>query len=313
MTPLILFGVAGVLPAVAENGKLLDRSDLAIRDDTLKAGQLPASLIDAVQRVRFWRFTYESDGLKVCGYMAAPRQNGPLPCIIANRGGNRDFGALTDTNCLRFARLADAGYFIIASNYRGSPGSDGQDEFGGADVDDVLNLLPLIDSLKGEIDPTRIGMEGWSRGGMMTYLALCRTRRLAAAVIGSAEANLEDGIKRRPEMETQVIGELVPGYSTNKAQALQSRSAIHWPEKLPKETPILLLAGTGDWRVNPMESLHMAEKLYQQKHPFRLVIFEGGDHGLTEYQAERDRIIREWFDHYLRDRKPCPSLEPHGR
>ena len=32
----------------------------------------------AVQRARFWKFTYESDGLKVCGYMAAPRQSGPL-------------------------------------------------------------------------------------------------------------------------------------------------------------------------------------------------------------------------------------------
>ena len=47
---------------------------------------------------------------------------------------------------------------MIASNYRGSPGSEGQEEFGGADVNDVLNLLPLIDSLKDEIDPARIGM-----------------------------------------------------------------------------------------------------------------------------------------------------------
>ena len=149
---------------------------------------------------------------------------------------------------------------------------------------------------------------------MMTYLALTRTKRIAAAVIGSGPTDLEKMIQLRPEMETDVIiAELVPGYATNKAQALRARSAIHWPEKLAKETPILLLAGTGDWRVNPMDSLHMAEKLYQQRHPFRLVTFEGADHGLSEFRDERDRITLEWFNTYVRDRKPWPSLEPHGR
>jgi pimeloyl-ACP methyl ester carboxylesterase len=142
---------------------------------------------------------------------------------------------------------------------------------------------------------------------MMTYLALTRTKRIAAAVIGSGEVDLEEGIKLRPEMETNVIGELVPGYTTNKVQALRARSAIHWPEKLAKDTPILVLAGTADWRVNPMNSLRMAEKLYQQRHPFRMVMFEGGDHGLSEHRAERDRITVDWFDTYLRDRKPWPS------
>jgi len=57
----------------------------------------------------------------------------------------------------------------------------------------------------------------------------------------------------------------------------------------------------------------MAEKLYQQRHPFRIVMFEGGDHGLSEHRDERDRITLDWFNTYLRDRKPWPSLEPHGR
>ncbi len=311
---LIVLCLADVLPAVAENGTLLTRTELVTSDNALKSRQLPTQLSNAVQRARFWKFTYESDGLKICGYMAAPRQKGPLPCVIENRGGNRDFGAWTDTNVVRcLAPLASAGYFVIASNYRGSPGSEGQEEFGGADLNDVLNLLPLIDSLKDEIDPARIGMEGWSRGGMMTYLALTRTKRIAAAVIGSGQVDLEAGIKLRPEMETYVIGELVPGYATNKTKELRARSAIHWPEKLAKDTPILLLAGTGDWRVNPMDSLHMSEKLYQQHHPFRLVMFEGGNHGLSEYGDERDRMVLDWFNTYVRDRKPWPSLEPHGR
>lgn len=311
---LFVFCLTHVIPALAGNGTLLSRTELVFPDHVLKSGRISTQLSNEIQQTRFWKFIYESDGLKVGGYIAAARQKGPLPCIIENRGGNRDFGAWTDTNVFRaLAPLASAGYFVIASNYRGSPGSQGQEEFGGADANDVLNLFPLIDSLKDEVDSARVGMNGWSRGGMMTYLALTRTKRIAAAVIGSGPADLEEMIALRPEMETNVIAELVPGYATNKTQALRARSAIHWPEKLGKETPILLLAGTADWRVNPMNSLRMGEKLYQERHPFRLILFEGADHNLSEHRDERDRVIRDWFHQYVRDRKPWPSLEPHGR
>lgn len=182
---------------------------------------------------------------------------------------------------------------------------------GGAEVDDVINLLPIL-SGRGDVDSTRIGMMGWSRGGMMTYLALTRTDRIKAAVVGSGAADLLDLIKRRPEMETEVIEQLVPGYPTNKDSVLRARSAVYWPERLNKATPILLLQGTADWRVDASETLHMAEGLYATRHPFRLVMFEGGDHGLTEFHDEVDALIKTWLDTYVRDRKQWPTLEHHG-
>jgi hypothetical protein len=57
----------------------------------------------------------------------------------------------------------------------------------------------------------------------------------------------------------------------------------------------------------------MAAALYEVKHPFRFVFFEGGDHGLSEHRAEMDRLIKDWLDRYVRDRQLWPSLEPHGR
>jgi hypothetical protein len=56
----------------------------------------------------------------------------------------------------------------------------------------------------------------------------------------------------------------------------------------------------------------MAAALYQHKHPFRLVFFEGADHALTEHRAEVLRLCRDWLDRYVRDRQPWSSLEPHG-
>jgi dipeptidyl aminopeptidase/acylaminoacyl peptidase len=310
--------VAGIFLCIetslyAENGRLLSRTEINVPEEMLKNEPYLANMSNAVLRARFWKFSYESDGLKINGYMAGPKEKKTLPCLVIARGGNRNFGAVTDYAAFTTATYTEAGYFVIMTNYRGAGGSEGRDEFGGGDVNDILNLFPLIDSMKDEADPTRIGMYAGSRGGMMAYLTLARTKRIAAAVIVAGLADLAKNITDRPNMESNVVAELVPGYATNKLEALRARSAVDWPEKLAKETPILLLAGTGDWRVDPMDSLRMAEKLYRLKHPFRLVMFEGGDHGLTEFNQERRRLTLEWLDRYVRDRKPWPSLEPHGQ
>ena len=56
----------------------------------------------------------------------------------------------------------------------------------------------------------------------------------------------------------------------------------------------------------------MAAALLEAKHPFRLVLFEGAQHGLAEFREEADRLMRDWLDRYVKERKPWPSLEPHG-
>jgi dipeptidyl aminopeptidase/acylaminoacyl peptidase len=114
-------------------------------------------------------------------------------------------------------------------------------------------------------------------------------------------------------METNVFAQIIPGYATNKEAVLRARSALYWPEKLYKQTPILLLHGSADWRVDPTDSLRMATALFEHNHPFRLIFFEGGDHGLREYDQEVNRVVKDWLDRYVRDRKPWPSLDPHGR
>jgi dipeptidyl aminopeptidase/acylaminoacyl peptidase len=265
------------------------------------------------EEVEMLSITYLSDELKVKGYLAMPVVGDNLPCVIFNRGGNRESGALSDKQAAQMlGKIASWGYVVVASQYRGNAGGEGIEEFGGADVNDVLNLIPLLESLP-RADATRIGMFGWSRGGMMTYKALTRTDRISAAIVGGGVSDLFDTIERRPEMEKNVYSTLIPDYARNRETALAARSAIRWPEKLSKTTPILLLHGSADWRVHPTQALRMAQALYESEHPFRFVLFEGGDHGLTEHKEEVDRLMRDWLDHYVRDQSPWPSLEPHGQ
>ena len=268
---------------------------------------------EILKSVQLHRITYLSDGLKVKGYLAAPKNGERLRCLIYNRGGNHEFGALRDgTAAGLLGRVAGWGYVVVASQYRGNAGGEGREEFGGADVNDVLNLIPLLKSWP-QADASRIGMYGWSRGGMMTYLALTRTTNISAAVIGAGMADATKVPEQRPEMDAEVFSQLIPGYATNRESALRARSALSWPEKLHKQTPILLLHGSADWRVPPTDSLRMATALFEHKHPFRLIFLEGGDHGLTEHRDEVNRVVKDWLDRYVRDRRPWPSLEPHGR
>ena len=57
-----------------------------------------------------------------------------------------------------------------------------------------LHLIPLLESLP-QTDTSRTGMYGWSRGGLMTYLALTKTHRIRAAVIGGGMSDAFDTVR----------------------------------------------------------------------------------------------------------------------
>jgi dipeptidyl aminopeptidase/acylaminoacyl peptidase len=257
--------------------------------------------------------TYMSDGLHIRGFVAVPKGAGPFPCLIFNHGGNANDGAFeADRAVESLGKIASWGYVVIASQYRGLGGSgEGHDDFGGADVDDVVNLLPILDTLPAA-DRTRVGMMGASRGAIMTYLALLRTDRIRAAVVISGLSDLFQNGAARPEMEAN-FKRFMPDYAANREAALARRSAVRWADKLPPNAPILLLHGSADWRVAPVQALDMARALYVAKRPFRLMMFEGGSHGLPEFVAERDEATHAFLDTYVRDRKTWPDLVPHGK
>ncbi|MES1211213.1 MAG: CocE/NonD family hydrolase, partial [Acidobacteriota bacterium] len=140
-------------------------SPLVLLSPEARSRQNDASQVDC-QRIK-----YMSDGLKVAGFLWKPKDTAgkKLPVLLFNRGGNRDFGKLTPWEGLH--RFAASGFVVIASQYRGNDGGEGREELGGADVRDVLNLIPLAASLE-YADLRNVFLYGVSRGGMMTYLAL---------------------------------------------------------------------------------------------------------------------------------------------
>lgn len=263
--------------------------------------------------IDLYTITYLSDGLRINGLLAKPKKEGKYPCVIFNRGGNRDFGSLKIAHAaITLGQIAKEGYVVIASQYRGNGGSEGQEEFGGKDVNDILVLPEVLKEIE-QANTEKIGMYGWSRGGMMTYIALTKTNKIKAAVVGGAMSDFFSSIADRPEMETKVAAELIPGYADHKEVELEKRSAVKWADKFSKNVPILMLHGNSDWRVKPEQSLNLSLEFEKHRIPYRLIIFEGSDHSITEHMDEVNEQIIQWFDRYLKNDEPLPNMEYHGK
>ncbi|TYP97911.1 prolyl oligopeptidase family protein [Tenacibaculum adriaticum] len=256
-----------------------------------------------LQNVDIYSIAYKSDGLIITGIMLTPKKEGIYPCIIYNRGGNRDAGRLNFRQIDKYMLpYANQGYVVIASNYRGNSGSEGKEEFGGADVNDVMNLIPVL-SKTSMADISKIGIFGHSRGGLMTYKAIKNKNIFKTAVVMAGSANEFISIRDRPEMEQFVYSEVIPNYYENRDENLKDRSVVYWPEKLNK-MPLLLLHGTKDKNVNYEEAKQLVTKLDSLEFPYKFVSFEGDDHVLNNNRKESVKIILDWFNKYLRNVEP---------
>ncbi len=303
---------------LAQNGKILERKEIKWQDYPDLAFKISEngklySQYAYIDSIVVEEIFYLSDGLKVKGYLAQPKFSGKFPCVIYNRGGNKEFGKLNFWKAFFIlGKTASWGYIVVGSQYRGNDGGEGKEEFGGADVNDVLNLIPLCEKLP-KADAQNMGIYGWSRGGMMTYLTLTKTCRFKAAVVGGAASDLRMIMDTRLDTFETVYIENIPNYLDHKAESLNSRSAINRVEDICKTTPILMLHGTADWRVVPQMALDLSSAFIKEKIPHRLVMFEGGNHGLNEFDDEVNALVKKWLDQYLKNNHPLPDLSPHGR
>lgn len=260
------------------------------------------------KKIFAYRIIYKSQDHKVVGFIVEPQKGKKLPNIIWNRGGSNEIGVIELYQLFtKIGEFAEHGYITIATQYSGCGGSEGKDKFGGSDIEDVLNLYKIIKGYSRS-DIARVGMFGVSRGGLMIYLALARVKWLKAAVTVGAPADQISAPKFRKRWRDHQIK--MYGGSLKESK---KRSPVYWAEKFYKQTPLLIMHGSADWRVNPMDSVRLAEKLYEKKVPYQLIIFEDADHTISEYLKTRIEYTFEWFDRFLKRKEKLPKLHSHGR
>lgn len=306
-----------VLPGLAlaqENGEVLATQPIAgfaglvdyIRaTEDREATELAPERYESLNEIKLFGITYSSDGLQVKGFLLKPRGalDAPLPAIIYNRGGSLEWGSLThhvaSVQLGELATLARAGYVVVASQYRGNGGGEGQEEYMGRDLQDVLSLFDLL-AARADVDPDRIGMYGWSRGGATTFRCLTESRQIKVAAVGGPAVNYPRIIEEDPEF-AEYWSKFIPGFDGDPYAVMAERSVLFWVDRLPKDVPLLIVHGAADRKVKTIDILALATQMELHRVPYRLVIYEGGDHGLSGHRQEAFAQIIGWFDRHLKE------------
>ena len=242
----------------------------------------------------FFKIRYLSDGLKIEGFIAKPIQKNQskLPAIIFCRGGNQSYGMLNGFQLKMINDLSLNGFVVLASQLRGNIASEGVDEFGGKDLNDILKLIDIAKNLDF-VDEKNIHILGYSRGGMNAYQVSKLTDNINSIAVVGAPTNKFESIKFRENMYHNVYKPLFGDTISNRVEYVK-RSAIYWHDKINE--PLIILHGADDTRVALEEAEQLIDSLKaSNRKDFEYKIFEGGNHILSNDINERDSLIINWF------------------
>jgi dipeptidyl aminopeptidase/acylaminoacyl peptidase len=265
--------------------------------------------LGAVEETKF----KSADGTEVRGLLVRPvneTAGKKSPAILRPHGGPQSQYA----NEFNFEAqlLAANGYAVILPNPRGSTGRGEQfamgiyANWGGPDVEDYL--ASVDDAIaRGIADPDRLGVGGWSYGGMATNYLIASTTRFKAATSGAS------------------IGNVLAGYGTDQyIRDYEHELGAPWKNldawmRVSKpffnadkiKTPTLFLVGEKDFNVPLLATEQMYQALRSLNVPTQLVIYPGQFHGIRKpsYLIDRQKRYLEWYAKWLA-LPPAPQAKP---
>jgi dipeptidyl aminopeptidase/acylaminoacyl peptidase len=244
------------------------------------------------------------DGTKVNGLLVKPpgwTPGRPWPAILRIHGGPTE--QYQNEFDFEFQWLASRGYVVIAANPRGSTGR-GQKwataiyaDWGHKDAEDVLAAVDYAVA-GGIADPKRLGVGGWSYGGILTNYVIAQDRRFKAATSGAGISNILAGYGT--DMYVREYEAELGAPWQNTSLWLKLSSPFLHADRIT--TPTLFLGGTEDFNVPLLNSEQMYQALRSLGRDAELVIYPGEHHSLRRPSFRRDRLLRyaEWYDRHLK-------------
>jgi dipeptidyl aminopeptidase/acylaminoacyl peptidase len=282
------------------------------RDITKKVLASPDTSETSKQSIRLYQrriivFKYPSDNLWIKGFISFTPDPTHHPLLILYRWGNENF-ALMNPGII-FATYKD--FTVVSSTLRGGV-SEGKDEFGGADVDDMKNLMNFLPQLAQELGiklhPSCVFMLGPSRGGLEMFLTLAHfpelQDRVNKIVALSAILDLHQLIHDRPnDMKKMFEHQFGLQRGAKEEEWIAKRDPLNTVPFLKRSLPILIIQGTADNRINLTEGYHMIKALKQNGHAINYWEIPHGNHALinTPY-------IMSDIAHWLESNSPCMSI-----
>lgn len=300
--------------AVAPNGNIavLDTNDrrpselLAVGDERQLTNHNPWLAQRALGDVR--DVSFASGDVQINGFMVLPPDYDPArkyPLIADLHGGpvyqhSHEFD-------LDARLLAAAGYVVLKINPRGSSGRGFEfsraiyADWGNLDVQDISAGITHAISA-GIADQDRIGVGGWSYGGILTDYMIASDPRIKAAVSGAGVANVL-GTFGVDMYAREYLLELGPPWEEFETWRKLAYPFLH-PERIT--APTMFQCAEADDNVPCAGSEQMYLALKMRGVPTRLVVYPGENHGLSvpSYLVHRMRSNIDWYDQWLKASKP---------
>jgi dipeptidyl aminopeptidase/acylaminoacyl peptidase len=251
------------------------------------------------------------DGTEIHGMIVKPtsfQKGKKYPTLLWIHGGPNmqdDHSLPVNLYPLQFERqlLAANGYVVLAVNYRGSSGYGfdfSRSIFADWGHKEVADLLAGVDEAirMGIADPEKLGLGGWSYGGILANYTIATDKRFKAAISGAGSSN-QLSMYGSDQYALQYNSEIGPPW-----KKLETWMHVSYPffqaDKII--TPTLFICGEKDFNVPIAGSEQMYQSLRTLGVPTEMVVYPGQFHILTRPSFIRDRQQRwlAWFEKYLK-------------
>jgi dipeptidyl aminopeptidase/acylaminoacyl peptidase len=252
------------------------------------------------------------DGTAVAGYIYNPVDYTPgkkVPAILAPHGG--PVGQYS-ASFFHLAQLYAAnGYAVLLPNPRGSSGygekfcSAIYADWGNKDYQDDMAIVDYAIE-QGIADPEKLGVGGWSYGGISTDFIIAQTTRFKAAISGAGVA-LITSFWGHDHYQRDYVTEL--GYPWEKQAVWDKVSPFYRVKNIT--TPTLFMGGEIDSNVPILGSEQMYQAMKALGRTTELVVYPGEYHGFTTPSHLKDRLERyvAWYAHYVKG-ESTPATPP---
>jgi len=246
------------------------------------------------------------DGTEVHGLLTYPVgyvKGAKVPLLLRIHGGPNG----QDQHSLSIERqfFAANGYAVLAVNYRGSSGR-GQKysrsifaDWGHYEVEDLQAGVDHVIRM-GVADPDRLGVGGWSYGGILTDYMIASDTRFKAATSGAGTA-FTVAFYGTDQYIIQYDYEIGPPWDP---KAWETYQKISYPflhaDRI--KTPTLFLGGERDFNVPVQGGQQMYQALRSLGIDSQMVIYPNENHGISRPSYVRDRYERylAWYDKYIK-------------
>ncbi len=259
------------------------------------------------------------DGTEVHGLLTTPANyvaGSKIPMLLRIHGGPNG----QDQHQFAFERqwFAANGYAVLAVNYRGSSGRGAKfsraiwADWGHYEVDDLQAMVDQVVKM-GVADPNKLGVGGWSYGGILTDYMIASDNRFKAATSGAGTA-FTVAFYGTDQYIIQYDYEIGPPWDPKAWETYQKISYPFLHANRIK-TPTLFLGGEKDFNVPVQGGQQMYQALRSLNIDTQLVIYPNEFHGITRPSYVRDRYERylAWYEAHINGKKPVAATAAQDR